>query len=330
MGSNTFGKIFTLTTAGESHGAAYVGIIDGVPSNCFIDEFKVQGALNSRAPGNSPFTSKRKESDKIEFLSGLYQGKTTGAPIAFIVRNFDVRREDYEEIKDRFRPGHADLTYHLKYQNVDKSGGGRASGRETLCRVVGGEIAKQILQSTATDIDLVAAVQQIHTIRAISPEGATEEIRKAVLQDPLGAFDPSASLEMQELVLKTSEEGDSLGGSIVFQIEPMIGCLGEPVYGKLTNRLADALFTIPAVKGVVFADVFEKKGSTFVSEGILGGISNGEAIRGEIFFKPPSSIRKVIGGRHDPVIVPRARIVVESMLWMVLLDLYLEGRCRAL
>ncbi|MFZ4772551.1 MAG: chorismate synthase [Chlamydiia bacterium] len=345
MGNNTFGKIFNLTTAGESHGLAYVGIVDGVPSNCSLSIEEIQQDLDLRAPGNSVFASKRKEPDRVEILSGIYKGKTTGAPIAFLVKNLDARPKDYESMEKVFRPGHADYTYNLKYTNCDMRGGGRASGRETLCRVIGGSIAKQILRPHS--IDLIAAVQQIHTIRAGDLEGSTEEIRNRVAKDPLGCFDPIKSILMQEMIQLAAKEGDSLGGSLAFRIEPIVAGLGEPVYGKLTNRIGEALLTIPGVKGVVFGkmgDVFLKKGSEFNdplkgikndAAGLLGGISSGEAIYGEVFIKPPSSISKEqltsqgaisIKGRHDPVIAPRARIVVESMLWMTLLDVFLQNQ----
>jgi chorismate synthase len=346
MGSNSFGKSVVLTTAGESHGKGYVAILDGIPAGYEISIEKIQQDLALRSPGRSPFSSKRKESDTAEFISGLYQGKTTGAPLSFFIPNLDQRPEDYTFTQTLFRPGHADYTYKEKYGHVDLKGGGRASARETVCRVVAGSIAKQILKNE--ELDLLAYVRQIHHMRSDQLNIPLSEARQIVLNDPLGSIDPSISLLWQSAISQAIQDQDSLSGSICFVIDPMIPSLGRPVYEKLTNTISNALMTIPAVKGVVFGEldsIQNKKGSTFNdpmflstdgigfykndAAGILGGISTKQPIYGEVFFKPPSSIGKeqmtmgetlALKGRHDPVVVHRARIVVESMLWLVLLD----------
>ncbi|MFZ4673867.1 MAG: chorismate synthase [Chlamydiia bacterium] len=352
MASNTFGRYFTLTTAGESHGAGYVGILDGVPSGfpLFLEE--IQQDLDLRAPGRSPYTSKRKEPDKVEILSGVYNGKTLGTPLAFIIRNTDQRPEDYQFLEQNIRPGHADFTYLQKYAHVDLRGGGRASARETVLRVVAGSIAKQLLKTTG--LDLLADVRQIASVRAPEIMDGFDQARLRVTTDPFGCHDPATSTLWKALVEECLENKDSLPGSVYFRIDPMLCSLGEPVYWKITNAIANALMTLPAAKGVVFGDIDSfrfKKGSEFNdpfrvdenkeirlqkndSAGTLGGISTGEPLYGEVFFKAPSSIAKEqfsmnklleVKGRHDPLVAPRARIVVESMLWLTLMDLFLAN-----
>ncbi|NDE63189.1 MAG: chorismate synthase [Chlamydiae bacterium] len=346
MGSNSFGKSLVLTTAGESHGKGYVAILDGVPSGYEISIEKIQHDLALRAPGRSLYSSLRKESDQVDFISGLYQGKTTGAPLSFFIPNLDHRPDDYTFTRTVFRPGHADYTYKGKYGHVDLNGGGRASARETVCRVVAGSIAKQVLKTE--NIDVLAYVRQIHDMRANLLTLSIKDARQIVLDDPLGSADSQMSKSWQSLIQKAIDEKDSLSGSVCFVIDPMIPFLGRPVYEKLTNTISNALMTIPAVKGVIFGEldsIQTKKGSAFndpmfISQegigfckndaaGLLGGISTHQPIYGEVFFKPPSSIAKEqntmdrtisFEGRHDPVVVHRARIVVESMLWLVLLD----------
>ena len=352
MGRNSWGKIVTLTTAGESHGKGYVGILDGIPSGFNVDIQTIQRDLDLRAPGRSDWTSARKESDQIEILSGIYEGKTLGTPIAFLIKNIDQRSQDYSNLTQTFRPGHADYTYTKKYGHVDLRGGGRSSARETVLRVAAGSIAKQILQTKG--VNLVAYVRQIHDIRSKRLTKITDNIKHEIVQDPIGCFDPNVSSLMQQAIATAKEEGDSVGGSICFLVDPMLPNLGEPIYRKFSSVLAEALMTIPAAKGMFlgeFEDLIGTKGSKFndpfihqgdsiISQkndaaGLLGGISTGESVFGEIFFKPPSSISKTqktqdkalnIQGRHDPVVVPRARIVVEAMLWLVILDMYLESK----
>jgi chorismate synthase len=349
MGSNAIGRLYTLTTAGESHGPGYVGIIDGVPSGFKIVHEEIQRDLDLRAPGRSLFSSQRKELDQVEILAGIYDGFTTGAPIAFFVPNRDQRSKDYDFLKEQLRPGHADFTYLEKYGHADLRGGGRASARETLCRVVAGSIAKQILRNY--DIDLLADVRQIQNMRAPEYLDPLPVVRERVLNDPFGCHDPSTSADWRILLEKAMEKKDSLSSSVCFRIDPMLQSLGEPVYNKLTNKLADALMSIPAAKGFILGDIntlqtktgsefndpyVEKNGSIRPIKndmaGILGGISTGEPIFGELFFKPPSSVGKqqisqgktlTINGRHDPLLAPRARIVVESMLWITLMDFFL-------
>lgn len=353
MGSNTFGHYFSLTTAGESHGLGYVGILDGVPSGIVLSAEEIQQDLELRAPGRSQYTSKRKEPDTLEILSGVFEGKTLGTPLAFLIRNCDQRPEDYKFLEQNIRPGHADFTYLQKYAHVDLRGGGRASARETVLRVVAGSIAKQILKPMG--VDILADVRQLANLRAPQILDSIHQARSRVLTDPFGCHDRATSVEWRQLVEAVIEEQDSLPGSICFQIDPMVSSLGEPVYFKITNAIANALMTIPAAKGVVFGEMESfrlKKGSAFNdpfladehkelkmvkndSAGSLGGISSGEPLYGEVFFKAPSSIAKEqmspmgnlqVKGRHDPLIAPRARIVVESMLWLTIMDLFLANR----
>ncbi len=355
MASNTFGRYFALTTAGESHGLGYVGILDGVPSGISLSLEDIQQDLDLRAPGRSPYTSKRKEPDKVEILSGVYNGKTLGTPLAFMIRNTDQRPEDYQFLEQNIRPGHADFTYLQKYAHVDLRGGGRASARETVLRVIGGSIAKQILKTTG--LDLLADVRQVASVRAPDITDGFDQARRRVIHDPFGCHDPATSAVWKQLVEECLEEKDSLPGSICFRIDPMLSSLGEPVYYKVTNVIANALMTLPAAKGVVFGDMESfrsKKGSEFNdpfkegihkeiklqkndSAGALGGISTGEPLYGEVFFKAPSSIAKEqfsmnklieVKGRHDPLIAPRARIVVESMLWLTMMDLFLANNAQ--
>ncbi|MBM3195857.1 MAG: chorismate synthase [Chlamydiae bacterium] len=349
MASNTFGRYFTLTTAGESHGLGYVGILDGVSSGFSISLEEIQNDLDLRAPGRSLYTSKRKEPDRLEIFSGLFEGKTLGTPIGFLIRNQDQKSEDYAFLNQNIRPGHADFTYLNKYTHVDLRGGGRASARETVLRVVAGSIAKQIIRPFG--IDILADVRQIGAIRAPFYDESVMEARQRVLSDPFGCHHAQTSTLFMQLVENTLEEKDSLPSSICFRIDPMIPSLGEPICFKMTSAIANALMTIPAAKGVIFGNEESfryKKGSEFNdpyelkegqmrpakndAAGVLGGISTGEPIYGEVFFKAPSSVAKEqkslnqileIKGRHDPLIAPRARIVVESMLWMTLMDQFL-------
>lgn len=349
MAGNTFGKIFQLTTFGESHGIGIGGIIDGCPSDLDIDFEFIQNELSRRRPGQSDFTTKRIETDKVEFLSGIFNGKTTGAPIAFLVRNTNQQSSDYEHLSDAFRPSHADFTYSSKYGNYDFRGGGRASARETISRVVGGAIAKQILNSE--NITFKAYVTQIGNIVANDFSDISLE---AIEKNPIRCPDNNAAIKMMNLINETAEKGDSLGGIIYCEIANCPIGLGEPVFDKLQADLAKAMLSINAVKGFEYGSGFEAakmSGSqhndlfnsdfstkTNYSGGIQGGISNGEDIYFKLAFKPVSTIMqtqqsidksgKIISleakGRHDVCIVPRAVPIVEAMAALVIVDHWLR------
>jgi len=347
--SSTFGTIFKLSTFGESHGIAIGGVIDGVPSNVPIDLDAVQAELDRRKPGQSEIVTQRKESDTVQFLSGLFEGKTTGASIGFIIPNEDQKSTDYDHIKDVFRPSHADFTYDKKYGNRDYRGGGRSSARETACRVVAGAIAKQILEFKG--IDIVAYVDQVGSIKL---SGAVDynEIDNNLVRCP-NAKDAS---KMEALIKEIRKDGDTIGGSIVCEINHVPPGLGEPVFDKLHADLGKAMLSINAVKGFEFGsgfsciemrgsehnDLFNEDGSTQSnnSGGIQGGISNGMPINMRIAFKPVATIIKsqetlnnqdeivtMDGkGRHDPCVVPRAVPIVEAMAAITILDFYLRNQ----
>ncbi len=354
MGGNTFGKIFQLTTFGESHGAAVGGVLDGCPAGLEIDKEYIQHQMNRRRPGQSPYTTQRNEADEIEILSGIFDGKTTGTPIAFMVRNADKRSEDYSHLKETFRPSHADYTYYKKYGNYDFRGGGRASARETLARVAAGAIARQfILKSGVT---VTAYVSQIGNVVAGNYAEITEEI---IDQSPVRCPDKDASELMMQLIKETGAKGDTLGGIINCSIK---GCpigLGEPVFDKLHADLAKAMLSINAVKGFEYGSGFASasmtgkehndlfienfKTKTNNSGGIQGGISNGEEIYFRVAFKPVATImqpqesvdksgNKVIiegKGRHDICVVPRAVPIVEAMAALVIADHLLRNKINS-
>lgn len=324
---NTFGRNFRITTFGESHGPAVGVVIDGCPAGIALEESDIQPLLDRRRPGNSPLSSPRKESDTIEILSGIFNGLTTGMPIALMVRNENQQSKDYDELKEKFRPGHADFTYQEKYGIRDHRGGGRSSGRETLSRVAAGAVAIKCL--AARGIVITGTISKVH-----------------------GKTDPA---EMEKEILAAKAAGDSVGG--VVQITAS-GCpvgLGDPVFGKLDALIAGAMMGIGAVKGVEIGDGFaaaQKFGSEnndpmtadgFSSNhagGTLGGISTGQDIVVRIAVKPTPSIAKIqqtrdsygnpveitVGGRHDPCIVPRIVPVAEAMLALVLMDCVLEQK----
>ncbi len=349
MAGNTFGKIFQLTTFGESHGVGIGGIIDGCPSDLDIDFEFIQNELSRRRPGQSDYTTKRNEVDKVEFLSGIFNGKTTGAPIAFLVRNTNQQSSDYEHLANAFRPSHADFTYFSKYGNYDFRGGGRASARETIARVVGGAIAKQILSNE--NITFKAYVTQIGNIVASDFSDISLE---AIEKNPIRCPDNNAAIQMMNLINETAEKGDSLGGIIYCEITNCPVGLGEPVFDKLQADLAKAMLSINAVKGFEYGSGFETAkmyGSqhndlfnadfstkTNFSGGIQGGISNGEDIYFKLAFKPVSTIMQKqqsidkngniitleAKGRHDVCIVPRAVPIVEAMAALVIVDHWLR------
>ena len=351
MSGSTFGKIFQLTTFGESHGPAIGGIIQGCPPGFNLDLNTVQQALDRRRPGQSSVVSPRNEKDQVTFLSGIYEGKTTGTPIGFTIPNIDYRSEDYNEIKDGFRPSHADYTYEQKYGIRDPRGGGRASARETACRVVAGAIAEQFLRSLG--ITFSVYVDQIGSIRLDKDDFF--ESREIELS-PVRCPDEQISKAMVTLIEKIKDSGDTIGGSIRGIVQGVPKGLGEPVFDKLNALLGQALLSINAVKGVEFGsgfnsinmlgsehnDSFTKDFRTVTnhSGGIQGGISNGMPISFRIAFKPVSTLMKsqetinskgetiVLEpkGRHDACVVPRAVPIVQAMVSMVLFDAYLRNK----
>ncbi len=353
MAGNTTGKLFCLTTFGESHGEAIGGVIDGCPPGLKIDMDFIQNELEKRKPGQSFLTTKREETDKVEFLSGIFNGKTTGAPIGFIIKNIDKKTEDYEFLKDIYRPSHADYTYEKKYGVRDYRGGGRASARETAARVVGGAVAKIILKNSG--INIIAYVSKIGDIELEKDYKILnfEQIEKSLVRCP----DKETSEKMINLIKNIKDEGDSIGGIISCVVQGVPVGLGEPVFDKLQADLAKAMMSINAAKGFEYGAGFKssgKKGSehndSFVIEdgeiitktnnsgGIQGGISNGQDIYFNVAFKPTPTIKKeqqtidkngkkVIfsgKGRHDVCIVPRAVPVVEAMTAIVIADHFLR------
>lgn len=350
MPGNTFGSAFRITTYGESHGAAVGVVIDGCPSGLSLDESDVQRELDKRKPGKSSVTTGRVEGDKASILSGVLDGKTTGAPISIMVHNKSFDSSPYIELKNKPRPSHADFTYAMKYKNYDWRGGGRASGRETIGRVAAGAVAKKLL--AALGIEILGHAREVHGIAA--EEVSIDEIRKNIEKNPIRCADLKAAERMQEEILKARGEGDSLGGiAEVIALNVPVG-LGEPVFDKLSADIAKAVMSIGSVKGVEIGagfSVAKKKGSEnndqFVIEGgkiktitnnsggILAGISNGMPIVVRAAVKPTSSIAKeqrtvdlekmeettiAIKGKHDPCIVPRIIPVCEAMLALVLAD----------
>lgn len=352
MAGNSFGHIFKLTSFGESHGAAIGGVIDGCPSNIEIDFDKIQQELNRRRPGQSSVTTSRNEEDKIEFLSGIFEGKTLGTPIAFLIRNKDHKSSDYDKLKDIYRPSHADYVYEKKYGIRDHRGGGRSSARETIARVVAGAIAKQILSHF--DISFSAFVSQVGEIKMDHPTGnfSFEEIENSPVRCP----EIGTTSEMIKKIEQMQRAGDSVGGIITCQIHNVPIGLGEPVFDKLHADLAKAMMSINAVKGFEIGSGFSSaamtgsqhndeilvdgKTKTNFSGGIVGGISNGEKIYFNIAFKPVATIAQKQNtinkqneaveleakGRHDACVVPRAVPIVEAMAALVILDHYLLNK----
>mgnify|MGYP001248834081 FL=1 len=352
--SNKFGKIFTLTTFGESHGKAIGGIIDGCPANKDIDLSIVQFDLDRRKPGQSKIVTQRKESDKVEFLSGIFEGKTTGTPIGFIIVNKDQKSKDYDHIKNIFRPSHADFVYQKKYGIRDYRGGGRSSARETACRVVAGSIAKQILN----DISFKAFVSRVGDV-SISSDFSKVNFEN-IEKNPVRCPDLEKAEEMENLIKSVRKEGDTIGGVVSCIIKNVPVGIGEPVFDKLHAELGKAMLSINAVKGFEYGSGFagvKMKGSehndqyeadestkTNFSGGIQGGISNGMDIYFNVAFKPVATIMKdqktidskgketsISGkGRHDPCVVPRAVPIVEAMASLVILDMILINNSKKL
>ncbi len=351
MIGNTFGKLFRVTTFGESHGKALGCIIDGCPSNFEICENDIQIELDKRKPGQSEITTQRDEGDKVEILSGVFEGKTTGTPIALIIHNKDQKSEDYSNIKDVFRPSHADFTYFAKYGIRDYRGGGRSSARETVARVAAGAIAKKYLFEKF-NIQIFSYVEQIHKIKAnINKETVQySDVEKNIVRCP----DNEAAIKMIDLINKTKNLGDSLGGIISGIVKNVPVGLGYPVFDKINADLAKAIMGINAVKGFEIGSGFagiEMFGSEHNDEfstdengkiitttnnagGILGGITNGSDITFRVAIKPTATIKKEQqtvdkegnhttispSGRHDPCVLPRAVPIIDSMVSLVIID----------
>ena len=348
---NIFGQLFRVTTFGESHGGGIGVIIDGCPPRIEISEAEIQRELDRRRPGQSKLTTRRKEADRCEILSGVFEGKTLGTPIAVLVRNKDARPEDYSEIARKFRPSHADYTYEAKYGIRNWQGGGRASARETIGRVAAGAIAKKILAALYTDFEIVAYVTQIHELAAQIDRSTVKikDVEKTIVRCP----DNSIARKMISLIETVRDEGDSVGGVIECVARGVPPGLGEPVFDKLEADLAKAMLSIPAAKafeigsgfgatqmrGSQHNDAFETRAgkirtTTNNSGGVQGGISNGEDIYFRVAFKPPATIaleQKTVTiskdetdlaarGRHDPCVLPRAVPIVEAMAALVLCD----------
>ena len=353
---NSFGNIFRLTSFGESHGAAIGGIIDGMPAGIAIDLDAVQRELDRRRPGQSAIVTARNEKDRVRILSGIFEGVTTGTSIGFIIENENQHSADYGNIKDAFRPSHADYTYTTKYGLRDYRGGGRSSARETAARVVAGAFARQALAQLG--IDLYAYTSQVGEI-ALSRDYRLYS-RNAIDTNAVRCPDATKAAEMEQLIKQVKGEGDTIGGIITGVITGVPVGLGEPVFGKLHAMLGAAMLSINAVKGFEYGDGFDfatRRGSevndafttdsegrvrtaTNHSGGIQGGISNGEDIIFRVAFKPVATLLRDVNtidkdgnsitlkarGRHDPCVLPRAVPIVEAMAAMVILDAYLLNK----
>jgi chorismate synthase len=349
MSGNSFGKLFTVTTFGESHGPALGAIVDGCPPGLELSEDDLQADLDRRKPGTSRHTTQRREADQVRILSGVFEGKTTGTPIGLLIENTDQRSKDYSKIMDRFRPGHADYTYQQKYGIRDYRGGGRSSARETAMRVAAGGIAKKYL--AAQGINIRGYLSQLGPIK---PEAFDwNEVRN----NPFFCPDAGKVAEMETYMDALRKEGDSVGAKVTVVAEGVMPGLGEPIFDRLDADLAHALMSINAVKGVEIGDGFasvEQKGTEHRDEmapegflsnhagGILGGISSGQAIVASIAMKPTSSLRLpgrsvdlrgeptevITEGRHDPCVGIRATPIAEAMMALVLMDHLLRHRAQ--
>jgi chorismate synthase len=334
---NTFGVLFRLTTFGESHGPALGAVIDGCPAGVPLTTAMLQTALDRRRPGQSSITTARAEPDQVEILSGVFEDKTLGTPLAAIVRNTNQRSGDYDKLKTVDRPGHADAVWRERYKHRDHRGGGRTSGRETLCRVIGGTVAEAYLARDLPKLSTVAWVSQVGNLVAEVP--APGLTRAMVDEHPTRCADRSVRDAMSQRILEAKEAGDSLGGSIDIRVEGLPVGLGEPIFGKLKALIAQALGSVGAITGVVWGPPdllsrIEQPGSVFHSRkdtygGIQGGLANGEPLQLRAFFKPPATLAEhARGGRHDPCIMPRAVPVLESMVSLVIADLLLQMNAR--
>lgn len=353
---NTFGNILRLTTFGESHGPGVGGVIDGFPAGVEVDLDFIQAELDRRRPGQSALTTARKESDRVEFLSGIFEGRTTGCPIGFLVRNENQHSADYENLRHLYRPSHADFTYATKYGLRDHRGGGRTSARETIARCVGGAMAKLALRHYG--IRVTAYTSQVG---AIALTGGPDDYDLAEAErNPVRCPDPAVAEQMAHLIAEVKAEGDTIGGIITGVITGCPVGLGQPVFGKLHAALGAAMLSINAVKGFEYGEGFagvtargSEQNDVFVpdgkggittltnhSGGIQGGLSNGQTIRFRVAFKPVATLLREqqtvddrgqstivkARGRHDPCVLPRAVPIVEAMAAMTILDHLLLDR----
>ena len=344
MAGNTFGRLFTLTSFGESHGKAIGGVIDGCPAGVSLDLEKIQADLDRRRPGQSKIVTQRKEPDTVEFYSGIFEGKTTGTPIGFAIHNTNQKSKDYSHIKDSYRPSHADYVYDKKYGIRDYRGGGRSSARETAARVVAGSVAKQFLNN----IEIQAFVSAVGTLKLENPHLIRDFSN--IESNPVRCPDIDMANQMEAYIKQIRKEGDTVGGVVTCVVKNVPVGLGEPVFDKLHADLGKAMLSINAVKGFEYGsgfegaswkgsqhnDLFNEDGTTKTnySGGIQGGISNGMDIYFNVAFKPVATIMQnqetidVSGnsvvmegkGRHDPCVVPRAVPIVEAMTALVLAD----------
>lgn len=355
---NTFGHLFRLTTFGESHGVAIGGVIDGCPSGVTIHHDFVRQMLERRQGGSSPFSTSRKEAEEVEWLSGLFEGTTTGTPLAFIIRNSTTRSEDYAHLRELYRPSHADYTYEARYGIRDYRGGGRASARESVARVVAGALAMQILREQ-WGVEILSYTSALGTIAA-STKYDTSLTSQEVYQSQIGCPYPELEQEMTAALQQAKAEGDSLGGVVSTIMKGVPAGIGTPLFAKLDAELARAMMSIGAAKGFEMGEGFEmcqRRGSAVGdsyhwdegkvemksnhSGGILGGISDGAPICFRTAFKPISSIQQVqetitrtgepttfcVGGRHDVTVFPRVLPIVDAMAALTLLDaLYLSRK----
>lgn len=357
---NTFGQLFRLTTFGESHGPGIGGVIDGMPAGIEVDLDLLQSELNRRRPGQSALTTSRKEADRVELLSGVFEGRTTGCPIGFLVRNENQHSSDYDNLRHMFRPSHADFTYQTKYGVRDHRGGGRTSARETIARVVGGAFAKMLLQQHG--ISVRAYTSQVGPIAL---EGTYADYDLSLVEsNPVRCPDPVTAEKMAQLIAEVKAEGDTIGGVISAVITGCPVGLGEPVFGKLHAQLGAAMLGINAVKGFEYGEGFagvtargSEQNDVFLpqegggiavktnhSGGIQGGLSNGQPIYFRVAFKPVATLLREqqtvddqgktvtlkARGRHDPCVLPRAVPIVEAMAAMVIADnflLYSIAKC---
>lgn len=349
---NTYGNIFTLTSFGESHGEAVGGVVDGMPAGIDIDLDFIQAELDRRRPGQSAITTSRKEADKVELLSGVFEGKSTGCPIGFVVRNTNQHSQDYENMRNVFRPSHADYTYTTKYGERDHRGGGRSSARITISRCVAGALAKLALRQIG--VSVTAFTSQVGDI-AIDPDYRHHDFSK-IETNAVRCPDDEAAAKMEKLIAEVKGQGDTVGGIITCVVKGCPVGLGEPEFGKLHAALGSAMLGINAVKGFEYGagfacvnlrgselnDVFTEgfRTTTNNSGGIQGGISNGEDIYFRVAFKPVATLLMeqqtvdkdgnpttlTARGRHDPCVLPRAVPIVEAMAAMTILDYYLLSK----
>ncbi len=350
MAGNSFGTLFKLTTFGESHGDALGGIIDGCPAGITLDFNAIQHEMTRRKPGQSAIVTQRKEDDEVQFLSGIFEGKTTGTSIGFIIPNTNQKSDDYSDIKNTYRPSHADYVYEKKYGLRDYRGGGRSSARETASRVVAGAVAKQLLPN----IKINAFVSSVGTIFLDKPYQDLDFSKTE--SNPVRCPDEATAVKMEELIRDIRKQGDTIGGTITCVLQNVPLGLGEPVFDKLHADLGKAMLSINAVKGFEYGSGFcgaQMKGSdhndlynpdgttkTNLSGGIQGGISNGMDIYFRVAFKPVATLiqkQEVLDnqgnivelqgkGRHDPCVLPRAVPIVEAMAALVLADFYLINK----